>query len=85
MERTSPSTRRINTIGAIVLSSALAIGGLTACGSGSSDEQPATPVDSPADGSDTSVLVKNKMLPTTTRVPVTLKMPTHPSGKIKRP
>lgn len=68
-------------IGALVLSSVLAIGGLTGCGSGSSDEQPANPSDSP----DTSVLVKNKMLPTTTRVPATLKMPTSPSGKIKRP
>ena len=85
MERTSASTRRINTIGAIVLSSALALGGLTACGSGSSDQQPDNPSDSPADGSDTTVLVKNKMLPTTTNVPSTLKMPTGPSGKPKRP
>lgn len=85
MERTSSSARRVNTIGAIVLTSVLAIGGLTACGSGSSDQQPVNPSDSPADGSDTSVLVKNKLLPTTTRVPVTLKMPTGPSGKINRP
>lgn len=73
MEKTSASARRVNTIGAIVLTSVLAIGGLTACGSGTSDDQPDSPIGSAVDGSDTSVAVKNGVVRnTSTTVPPTL-------------
>ena len=68
-------------LGALAGTAVLGVVGLAACGSESVEpSSPDTSVSSP----ETSVMTKNKMLPTTTRVPVTLKMPTAPSGKINR-
>lgn len=63
-------------LGALATTTVLGVVGLVGCGGDSESDKPASP--------DTSVVTKNKMLPTTTRVPVTLKMPTGPSGKPKR-
>jgi len=63
-------------LGALAATTVLGVVGLVGCGSDSESDKPSSP--------DTTVLTKNKMLPTTTGVPSTLKMPTGPSGKPKR-
>ncbi len=75
MSATHPQ-RMSRMLGALATTAVLGVVGLVGCGGDSESDKPASP--------DTTVLTKNKMLPTTTRVPATLKMPTAPSGKIKR-
>ena len=75
MSSTHP--QRISRIlGALATTAVLGVVGLAACGSDSESDKPSSP--------DTTVLTKNKVLPTTTRVPSTMKMPTGPSGHPQR-
>ena len=81
MERSLAPRRHTNLIGAAIVTTALAFGALAACGSDSTDDSPATPIESP----DSSVQVKNGALRnTTTNVPSTSRPPVG-GGKPKRP
>lgn len=76
MDKSLLSRRRTNVIAVAAVAAVLAVGGLSACGSSSSDESP-----------DTTIGVKNGVLrTTTTKVPSTIQMPHGGSGgKPSRP